>query len=144
MNVDNFADERRYHIPETVKDKPRFHNIMVNIQNAYQEMTDTDSEEEHPYVESVEDARGILPLNIYSPVTMSCSYRSLLGLLRQRMCVAAQEEWREVIKQMREEIRKHMGEIFAEPFDSMCKRHKNGKCHCKTLGVNVDKGGISK
>jgi thymidylate synthase ThyX len=86
---------------------------------------------------SVEDARGILPLNIHSPITFSCSYRALLGLLKQRMCVAAQEEWRTVVRQMREQITKKLHPVFAEPIDCACGRFKNNGGFCKTLHIKV-------
>ena len=128
VDVGNFATEGRYHMPETVENKEQFHEDMLTIQHMYnRDIQDG---------ESIEDARGKLPLNIHSPITMNISYRALVGLMRQRMCVAAQEEWRKVVEQMREAITE-VHPVFAEPLDCMCNRFKNGKGICKTTHEKV-------
>ena len=128
IDVESFASEGRYHIPNTVENKHNYQDAMLGAQADYNEMV--------AMGESIEDARGILPLNIHSPITMSCTYRSLIGLLRQRLCVAAQEEWVAVAEQMRNELAK-IHPVLVEPLDCMCKRFTNGKGVCKTTHEKV-------
>lgn len=133
IDVERFADDGRYHMPESVKDKSAFAADMDCIQRGYNASITMG--------ESVEDARGLLPLNVHSPVTFSCSYRSLLGLLKQRLCIAAQEEWKAVAEGIREEIGSKMHPIFLEPLDCTCKRFEKGQGICKTLHCLVDRKG---
>lgn len=133
IDVGNFATEGRYHMPESVIDKEEYHKSMKLKQNGYKNAIELG--------ETTEDARGLLPLNIHSPVTFSCSYRSLMGLLKQRLCVAAQEEWRNVVEGIRSEIEIMLHPVFLEPLDCMCKRFTNGKGMCKTLHCLVDRDG---
>lgn len=129
VDVGQFADEGRFTIPYSVINKQTYYNYMKTIQDKYRTMIVSG--------EKTEDARGLLPLNIHSPITMSCSYRSLLGLLKQRLCVGAQEEFRIVAEAMREEVGK-IHSVFTEPLDCMCKRHHNGRGFCKTLHREVN------
>lgn len=124
IDVGTFADRGAYHMPESVKNKEEYHKSMLVIQDNYNNAINSG--------ESVEDARGLLPLNIQSPITFACSYRALIGLLKQRLCVAAQEEWRYVAAGMREELEK-VEPLLVEPLDCMCKRFANGGGMCKTL-----------
>ena len=103
IDVGKFADEGRYHMSKTVQRSDLYHAAMVRMQREYNLAIMGG--------ESVEDARGLLPLNIHSPITMSCTYRSLIGLLRQRLSVAAQEEWITVAEQMRAELVKVRAKI---------------------------------
>lgn len=125
-----FAKEGRYHCPESVKEKDEYHGSMELIESIYRNMIDSG--------ETTEDARGILPLNIHSPVTMCINYRALVGLLKQRLCIAAQEEWRSVAQQMREELIK-VHPVFGEPLDCICGRFKNAgrEMICRTTGKKV-------
>ncbi len=139
VNVGSFAAEGRYTLPSTVKNKNYFHVMMLDIQNSYLRLTEGDRFaplSKFLLPESVEDARGILPLNIHSPIMMCCTYRSLVGMLRQRLCVSAQEEWSLVANSMRKEIEK-IHPVMAEPLDCMCGRLKNGRGFCKTLHKEV-------
>ncbi|MFH1398983.1 MAG: FAD-dependent thymidylate synthase [Candidatus Woesearchaeota archaeon] len=129
VDVAKFFDEGQYTRPSTVKNIAEFDKTMWHLQETYRKMIDQEGEK-------TEDARGILPLNIHSPITMACTYRSLLALLRQRMCVSAQEEWKEVAQQMREAIAT-INPIFAKPLDCMCKRLSKGYGFCKTLHKEV-------
>jgi thymidylate synthase ThyX len=103
---------------------------MVDIQFDYRAMIEEG--------ESIGDARGILPLNIHSPITFACTYRALLAMLKQRFCVASREEgeWVTVAEQMREAVA-NMEPIMAEPFDCLCGRFKNGKGFCRTKNKAV-------
>lgn len=124
VEVAKFADNRAYHMPESIKDKLMYHKEMLAIQQSYRDALKRG--------ESAEDARGLLPLNVQSPITFSCTYRSLIGLLRQRLCVAAQEEWTYVAEQMRQQLF-NIEPLLVTPLDCMCKRFEKGNGFCKTL-----------
>lgn len=124
----SFASEGRYHCSETVKDKKGYHRGMLMLEGLYRGAIVSG--------ETTEDARGFLPLNIHSPVTMCINYRTLIGLLRQRMCLCAQTEWKSVVAQMRYELGK-VHPVFQEPLDCMCERHKYRGTLCKTAHKRV-------
>lgn len=132
VSVGHFADEGRFTLPDSVMNKHTYFNHMKAIQDKYKTMIISG--------ENVENARGLLPLNIHSPITMSCSYRALLGLLRQRMCIAAQEEWKKVVEGIRCELEK-IHPILVEPIDCSCQRFKNKQGFCKTLHCKVNEKG---
>lgn len=123
-------------MPESVKDKALYAGHMTLAQASYNESIAVE--------ESTEDARGLLPLNIHSPITFSCSYRSLVGLLRQRLCVAAQEEWLAVVEGIRAAVAEKCHPVFLEPLDCHCKRFEKGRGHCKVLHRSVDREGFCK
>jgi len=123
VDVGQFADEGRYHCPESVRDKDRYHDYMLDIQDKYRRLIQSG--------ESTENARGILPLNIHSPITMCINYRALIGLLKQRLCLCAQEEWKAVVAQMRSELGA-IHPVFQEPLDCMCGRYRYKNTVCKT------------
>lgn len=74
----------------------------------------------------VEDARGILPLNVHSPITMNINMRGLYHMLELRFCENTQEEYREMAKQMKSEIEKKLHPAFVKPMKPLC--FKAGKC----------------
>ena len=54
----------------------------------------------------VEDARGILPLNVLSKIGMSVSYKTLVQMSRVRMCYQSQKgEWGPVFSMIVKELR---------------------------------------
>ena len=90
---------------------------MLKIQKEYEELL----EKEYP----TQDARGILPMNIYSTITFSCSLRALIGMVNKRLCLKTQDEFRivasKIIKEITEKIDPRLGKYFGPP----C---KFGKC----------------
>jgi thymidylate synthase (FAD) len=74
----------------------------------------------------VEDARGVLPLNIHSPITMAINMRALYHMLELRFCENTQEEYRMVAEQMKREVAEKMHPLLAKPMVPMC--FKNKKC----------------
>lgn len=133
VDAGDFATQGRYTMPESIKNKPIYENVMHNIEAEYGSMIASG--------EKIEDARGILPLNIHSPITMACSYRALLGMVRQRMCVATQGEWKNVVEGMRFALAA-VHPLLAEPFDCSCGRFKNNAGYCKHIKSKVNKEGI--
>lgn len=135
VSVEDFADRGAYTLPPSVNNKEFYHRTMKNIQSRYNEMLEVG--------ESIGDARGILPLNIHSPITFACTYRALIAMLKQRYCVASREEneWVDVAEQIRERI-VEVEPVMAMPFDCLCGRFKNGNGYCKTKAIKVtDKEG---
>jgi len=94
--------------------KKRFDATMHYLQKAYCELLDMGC--------PTEDARGILPLNIHSPITMSINLRSLYHMLELRFCENTQEEYRQVAEQMKKEVAEKMHPIFAKPMVPICFR----------------------
>jgi thymidylate synthase (FAD) len=109
VNPGNFADERNYHIPSSIVSKNlqgEFHSSMLTAQEHYSHLVKSGA--------STEDARGVLPLNIFSPITMSIDLRALAHMLELRMCLNTQEEFRIVAKQMKEEIGNKINRYLAD------------------------------
>ena len=113
-----FASKGQFHIPGDVKDEASYRGAMLAIQTFYNSLLEAG--------EPVEVARGILPLNIYSPIAMVANMRGLLGLFKQRMCRQVQGEFKEVVFWMIAEIKKKMSPIFVEHLKEPCRM--TGKC----------------
>jgi thymidylate synthase (FAD) len=120
---DAFADDDNFlplMNPEVEGESPErnynYDMAMFEIQTAYRHLLRSGV--------SVEDARGILPLAIYSPIWMGINLRALIHMLDQRLCVRAQGEFREVVEQLREAVaEKHP--LIAECFlQCGCERTK--------------------
>lgn len=63
---------------------------------------------------NAQDARGVLPTNIHTNITMKINLRALNGLLAERLCVKAQGEFQDVARLLREEVLKV--HPWTEPF----------------------------
>lgn len=98
VDLPNFADEKQYHNPfaEGTDQYKKYHEKMLSSQEEYR----TALSEGVP----TQDARGLLPLNIYSTITFSCSLRALIGMLNKRLCLKTQGEFREVAQLTLQEI----------------------------------------
>lgn len=127
VDVGNFADKGAYHVPQTMKNVEAFHKDMQKIQQSYRNALDDG--------ENIEDARNVLPLNIHSMITMRMDLRSLRGVLTQRLCLTAQEEWRQVAFLMRQEMHKKLGPRFAALFNAPCQW--TGDCPRPTMYCGV-------
>lgn len=68
----------------------------------------------------VEDARGILPLNVLSKIGMSVSYKTLIHMSRVRMCYQSQAgEWNFVFKRIVEELGA-IDPLLTRPLGAFC------------------------
>ncbi len=68
----------------------------------------------------IEDARGILPLNVLSKIGMCTSFSTLLNMSRVRMCYQSQEgEWNEVFAKLVDEL-KRIDPVLVVPFGPFC------------------------
>jgi len=116
VDVGNFADNHAYRLPEDIEegstDARRFHGAMVEAQDNYRELINKGV--------SVQAARGVLPLNIHSPITMAINLRSLYHMSGLRFCENTQGEFKEVALQMKEEVEKKMHPILAKPMKPLC------------------------
>lgn len=98
VDLPNFAEQKEYYNPyqdDTLENK-EYHQRMLNIQRDYRELLDKGV--------NVQDARGILPMNVFSTITFNCSIRALIGMVNKRLCLKTQEEFREVADQIVEKI----------------------------------------
>lgn len=112
----NFASNCNYHCPSTVKNKAYFHNIMLSIEKSYNELLKEGN--------TVEDARGILPLNIFSPIHFSINFRNLIQVMESRLCVEAQGEINTVFKMIYEEVSRAMPKLAEVFLKSKCDKSK--------------------
>jgi len=113
---ESFADRRDFIVPPKIRKNERAYKIykktMYIIQHYYRKLRELGVD--------VQDARCILPIGIHTCIMMTINYRNLLHFARQRLCLAAQWEIRKATKLMREEVKRKMGEIFAEPMAPPC------------------------
>jgi len=119
-DVGAFADNGNYTIPSTVKNKTMFHGAMLMIQHAYNEAVESG--------ENLEDARGLLPLNVHSTITMRVDMNALMHILQGRLCLTAQSEARQVGYLMKKEVDSKMGPFFGNLLQPPCHLNYGGKC----------------
>jgi len=124
-----FAKQGHYTMPPGLSedDQKGFHYSMLKIQEMYDLMILEGF--------SAEDARGILPLNIHSDITMTINLNALYHMMGQRFCVNTQSEFRQVASQIKELVKDKMGALFSEPMDAPCVKTRNcpmGEDFCKT------------
>lgn len=122
VDVSNFAYEMAYHTPSGLDKKieEMYHNSMQMIQACYRDLIERGA--------PVEVARGILPLNIESPITMAIDLRSLVHMMELRMCRNAQGEYRDFARQICAEVALKIDPAFSRIFfKPPCKKH--GYCN---------------
>lgn len=96
QRVTNMANVS-YHIPESVKDKENYIAAMEWSLTEYELATSVRGE-------SLEDARGILPINVHCNIIAKYNLRSLVDLLRARDSMRVQGEYQMIARQMREAV----------------------------------------
>lgn len=82
-----------FHTPLTVKNNPAYEHYMTAALENYKLAVDSG--------ESLEDARGILPMNVHCNLIAKYNLRSLVDLLRARDSLRVQGEYRLVAAQMK-------------------------------------------
>jgi len=107
-----FATREDYHLPENTKDPVAFAAAMMRTEQDYQDLLYRG--------EKAEVARGVLPLNICSPITMCINLRNLSSLLSSRLCRMSQGEIRTAAEMMVREVVGKMGEEFGALFSAPC------------------------
>jgi len=107
-----FASNGDYHTPSDVKDEKLYDDSMKEIQRIYERLLDRG--------EKIQVARGVLPLNVCSPITAEFNLRALRDVINTRHCNLVQGEFRAVVKAMKKEVLQKMGESFAPLFGRPC------------------------
>ena len=118
VTLENFADNRAYHnpyVPDTAA-YDKYHVKMLEIQEIYGEAIVHDM--------AMQNARGLLPMNIQTTITFSCTLRALIGMVNKRLCHKTQGEFSQVAALVVEEIAKVMPEVTSW-FGKPC---EHGKC----------------
>jgi flavin-dependent thymidylate synthase len=100
VDVKNFSERKAYTIPERLGDTDRklFEMCTGFVEGGYKSMILNGV--------AVEDARGVLPLSIHSTISFSCTFRALLDMLGQRLCLSTQDEFRKLAFKIKEEVTK--------------------------------------
>lgn len=113
---ENFASQMLYHVPDRIANDPEkfkeFHQSMLDIEKEYNRLISEGVE--------VEDARGILPLNIFSTITMSINLRALIHLVLARSCYKAQGEVHEIAEMMIKDLRPSLGDRVVNSISRPC------------------------
>lgn len=116
VNVETFADDENYHIPANIindsKLMRQYEEAMSETQDWYRELLVNGAK--------VEDARGVLPLNICSPITMSINLNSLRNMLSKRLCLLTQDEFGHVARSMVDEVEFNIGPEYRDLFQAPC------------------------
>lgn len=131
--VGSFAKDNNYHIPERIANNKEalkeYEEFMGVCEKYYEKISKIEGIK-------TEDARGILPLNINSPITMAINLRAMQHMMEWRMCYLTQGEFRDVAKLMRDEIKEKLGKEFLQLFQPPCV--KLGTCpmviNCEKMG----------
>lgn len=121
VRCDNFADEGSFLPFQGAREKGDYYyeQAMMAAQSAYRNMIASGA--------SAEDARGVLPMAIFSPIWMSINLRALIHMLDQRFCTFTQGEFKKVAEAIREAIReKHP--MLAEAFLDRCGCERTNFC----------------
>ena len=119
-DVGRFSESSSYTMPSTIKNPAIYRACMNEIEEMYRVLVNSG--------ENLEDARGILPLNVHSTITMRVDFNSLRGILRGRLCLTAQEEARRVGYLMKEQVALKMGQFFGDLLQPPCHKIYGGKC----------------
>lgn len=109
-----FASNGNYTMPPGLSEdqEAQFHNSMLAIEDRYDFNIRNGL--------TAEDARGLLPLNIHSDITMRINLNGIYHMLDQRLCVNTQWEFRQVALQMKQEIKNKIGRILSDPISAPC------------------------
>lgn len=136
VTKEGFATNGHYTMPPHLnpEQQKRFHNTMLCIERDYQKAIDDGI--------PVEDARGMLPLNIHSDISMRININALYHMLAQRLCVNTQWEYRQVAQQMRTQIEAKLGVMFAQPIDAPCVKVNKCPMREEYCGLPVWKFGL--
>lgn len=93
-------DNLKYVIPKTIQDNSialeLFEKTMNNLSEVYTELLNLDI--------PAEDARTVLPNASETNLNMTCNLREIIHICNERLCNSAQQEIRELVSLMRDEI----------------------------------------
>jgi len=104
---------------KTSETKEKYDSMMKQISDCYQDLIEMGVE--------TQDARGVLPTNIFTKMGFKCTYRTLYNIAQTRLCLQAQEqEWRDVIGQMKKLVEERVSPILADYLQPIC--YHSGVC----------------
>lgn len=113
---ENFATNMMYNVPDRIAEDPEkfkeYHQSMLNTEKEYNRLIAEGVE--------VEDARGILPLNIFSTITMCINMRSLFHMIFSRTCEKAQGEVHDIAVAIMDELRQYLGDYIIDSISRPC------------------------
>jgi len=69
---------------------------------------------------SIQDARGVLPMDTLTFIGLDINYRALVGIAASRLCTQAQPLWKQLVTMMKIEVLDKMGELFADYLVPVC------------------------
>ena len=126
VDLPNFASDHAYYNPYKHGSDEYFifHGKMFNIQQEYKFV--------HDIRMPTQDIRGLLPMNIHSTITFSCTLRALIGMLNKRLCLKTQGEFREVAQLMMKEIETKMDKRILKWIGAPC----DAQNYCMMKGEN--------
>lgn len=122
ISVKNFANKKAYHLPKG--QGKRYEKKMKKIQEIYNQAISEGV--------SIQDARGLLPMNIYTTITFSCSLRALIGMINKRLCFKVQGEFKEIANLLIKELNKKVDKRIMKWIGPPCKINK----YCIMKGEN--------
>jgi flavin-dependent thymidylate synthase len=94
LRIANLSEDFDYLATNNADMCAKYHNTMEHIHTAYKLMIEEEGV-------SVEDARGILPTNILTDISMKINLRALNTMMNTRLCIRTQGEFRDVALQIR-------------------------------------------
>lgn len=97
-------------------------NVLDSVESGYQRLLDLGVD--------IQDARGLLPTNVLTKIGMGVTYRALVKLAGDRLCLQAQGEWRSVMAAIKAEVSAYEPRL-AELLKPVCKH--TGKCEFKSI-----------
>jgi len=126
-----FARAGHYTMPPNLTDlqQAMFHNHMMAVEYQYEQMLEEGFK--------AEDARGGLPLNIHSDITMTINLNALYHMMGQRLCVNTQHEFRQVAAQIKALVKEKLGDMFSAPIDAPCVKTHNCPMKDEFCGTSV-------
>lgn len=125
VNLPKFAIDHQYHNPykNGTKEFAEYHIHMLMIQDEYNKALLSGV--------PTQDARGLLPMNLYSTITFSCSLRAFIGMINKRLCLKTQGEFRTIADIMVQEVLTKMDPRIGRWIGPPCKFG-----HCMMQGEN--------
>lgn len=114
VTKNGFATNGHYTMPPSLNDSERdvFNEMMLSIEYNYEKLIKNGV--------NAEDARGLLPLNTHSDISFTINFNALRHMMKQRLCVNTQHEYRQVAKQIKQQVELKMGKLFSDQFNAPC------------------------
>lgn len=93
-------EDFEYYLPDNIKNdeqkKIAYEKIMESISKSYEELLNLRVD--------LQDARGILPINVKTNILFKANLRSISDIVSERLCIRTQQEFRKVVQKIKEKI----------------------------------------